>query len=58
MPEGVEGVGRVHGVEGEAEGEDLEGETHLVESETENRSRQRRPDGQQKGIVHSKRMWT
>ena len=52
MPEGVEGVGRVHGVEGKAEGEDLEGETHLVESETENRSRQRRPDGQQKGIVH------
>ena len=26
MPEGVEGVGGVHGEEGEAEGEDLEGE--------------------------------
>ena len=31
MPESVEGVGGVHGGEGEAEGEDLEGETHLVE---------------------------
>ena len=52
MPEDVEGVGGVYGVEDEAEGEDLEGEDPLVESETENRSLQRRPDGRQKGIVH------